>query len=306
MNKKKILNIALGIIIIVVAALIFLSMNQPDESQYQEQAQSQAPSRSAPEQEEFVGLVVARRDIPKGSIISSDIIKQKKAAARSLTDQDIVNPDAVVGKVATIDIILGEKITRSKIVMRPGEQQLSTKIPEGKRAITIPIDKISSLEGMIKPGDRVDIVGMFPYTNYTPDGQPFTENIVVTMFEHVLVLAVGSNISGYSAQQNPAYSSMTFALSQEESSLFIYSLQLGTIRLLLRSPYDAAISKTKIAITMQKLQQKLFNVQELQQSSRPPADNSAAVASEPRPGAPTGSSSSEIEVFTGGQSNKSK
>ena len=55
-------------------------------------------------------------------------------------------------------------IARSAIV-QPGDRGfLAAVLPKGKRAITIPISEVAGLNGLVLPGDRVDIILTYTIT----------------------------------------------------------------------------------------------------------------------------------------------
>ena len=244
---------------------------------------------------------MAKKDIGRGTPISREMVRSVRAPDVSV--DDIESEDAVIGKIATIDIMVGERLTRPKVSMRQGQEQLADKVPAGKRAITIPIDKIASLEGMIRPNDRVDMVGTFPIPAMGPGGKQQNQNVVVPMFENIQVLAVGASITSMGDRN---YDSITFALAQEEASLLIYALQMGSVRLLLRSPEDSSVSKIKVPVTLNVLYDKLFTIQQQQQqpqpgySSQPEGESEEGSAPQPTTQAKS-VEASQVEVFTGGE-----
>lgn len=301
MDKKKIYML-IGLVIVIAAIVLLINMrnssapvveNPAGQGQVQNQAASSEPASAV--------IVVARKDIAKGTPIGPDAIKPKKVLTNELSQDSIENPDAVVGKIATVDIIMGEQITTSKIAMRPEQQQLSAKIPEGKRAMIIPIDKISSLEGMVKPADKVDIVGIFPQPRQGVDGKMYSETVIVPMFENVQVLAVGNNLNARSGNEN--YGSMTFALTTEESSVLMYALQLGQIRLLLRSPLDTGVTNRK-PVNLSTIYEKLFSIDRAAQARAQQEQQEQQTQEQSQRDSKASLKAPAVEVFTGGQTGK--
>jgi len=285
MDKKK-LNLILGAVLLLGAAFFAVTSMTP---QQEEPAQTQTQAPTPPPPPQLTSVVVARKDIPKNTLITADEVKQKQTYMHELKPDDYQSIDHVIGKVATVDIIVGEKITRGRVMVKPSEQSLSMKVPEGKRALTIPIDKIASLEGMIKPNDRLDIIGKFAF------GQ--NQSVVVPMFEDILVLAVGRTMAAYAAEGG--YTSITVALEPDQGPLLIFALQLGQVQMLLRSPTDSQKSKVKMPVTMETLMATLFNVQQqqIQAVQQQPQQQQAAPAPQTRMPEPE----DEIEVYTAGQ-----
>ena len=122
----------------------------------------------------------------------------------------------------------------------PAAQSLAVKTPVGKRAITAIIDKLFAVGGMISPGDHVDVITHMAIPSDPKDPQK-TDIITLTLFQDVLVLAVGNNLqpgTGYEAQQNATSIQVTLALNPQEAGLISFVQQHGSLQLMLRPPLD--------------------------------------------------------------------
>jgi pilus assembly protein CpaB len=90
----------------------------------------------------------------------------------------------------------------------------------------------------VEPGDRVDVVGVFP--------EPRTrEMVATTMLQNVIVLATG-RISGQTnrrllSESERAYNTVTLHVLPEAAEMLILAQELGQIYLTLRSPDDNEI-----------------------------------------------------------------
>lgn len=113
---------------------------------------------------------------------------------------------------------------------------LATKTPRGKRAITLMIDKLNALGGMISPGDHVDIIVHLNVPAAVVNAKQ-DEGVTVTVFQNVLVLAVGDNLqpgTEFAGMQNATSIPITFALDPNEAGLISFAQQHGTLQLALR------------------------------------------------------------------------
>jgi pilus assembly protein CpaB len=102
-------------------------------------------------------------------------------------------------------------------------------LQKGERAITIPVNTVSGLSGMIKPNDRVDIVGTFSVGS---------KIITRILNQNVTVIAVGSRF-GNNSEEN--YGSVTLKVSPEEAEILTFAERHGDLRLLLRNRRDLEI-----------------------------------------------------------------
>lgn len=126
----------------------------------------------------------------------------------------------------------------------------SYRMPEGKRAITINIDSLSAVGGLITPGDFVDIIAQLN----VPQGSGKQDEEVTSMvFQNLEVLAVGAtfNPSGdpivYDAQQKARSLYVTLAVGPEEAGLLTFAQTKGKLQLALRSPKERNTETVQVA-----------------------------------------------------------
>jgi pilus assembly protein CpaB len=70
--------------------------------------------------------------------------------------------------------------------MRTG---LSPQITPGKRAISVPVNEVSGVSKLVKPGDRVDLIAVIGM------GQGNQNKVARTLLQDVVVLAVGRSVT---------------------------------------------------------------------------------------------------------------
>lgn len=183
MNRSRTL-ILFGIVLLLgaVAVLVLLPQQQQNNSQAQVQP---TPIPEIPTTQ----IVVAAQDIPRGTIIGDDALTLGKWPDDSLPPLDltILKPEEVLGKRARTDILRGQPVLQSMITA--DLQQLaaigaeaSLFIPPGKRAVSFPIDRMSSVGYAMGSGDRVDMLITFSVIDVNQEGQypivPFNRDLV--------------------------------------------------------------------------------------------------------------------------------
>jgi pilus assembly protein CpaB len=195
-------------------------------------------------------VLVARQDIPKGASISAESVEVAIVPNRFVQPQAVTSADRLSGMITLVPISKGEQISLSKLTYQREAGALSEITPVGKRAITISVDNIASLLGMVKAGDYADIIALLPVPVQAADGKQATQAAVIPLFQNVLVLAVGRQISTSTAraqkeeatqETNPA---ITVALTPQEANLLAFVQEQGKLRLVLRSPGDSQIEPT--------------------------------------------------------------
>ena len=256
MQKQRIILLIVGVVLAVV--VVFLIKVYLD--QQRQQAEEEAQRKAVKLQQSQTSVLVARQDIPKGTAITSELLTPKIVPKEYVVPQAVTSLDRISGMVTVAPIAKDEQIALSKLML-PREAHtgggLAEATPVGKRAITINVDNITaSVGGMVKPGDYVDIIASLPVPSVTADGKQITQVATVPLFQNVLILAVGQQISAFTAapeaggatrygspqqpQAQPQTSSLiTLALSPQEASLAAFAQEQGKLRLVLRSPADS-------------------------------------------------------------------
>ena len=213
---------------------------------------NQAKQNLAAFQENTVDIVLAKADIPSGKLISENMLYTQRVDKNSLPAEAATSVARVVDRISTVSIKEKYMIPVDKLVWpTTKETTLAAKTPIGKRAMTISVDNISSLLGMIKPGDYVDVIGVIPLP-VEVEGKQAAEPATVPLFQNVLILSVGTELGAGSEKESasrrkaseftPKESAaplITLSLSPEEANILAFVKEQGKIQLILRSPGDA-------------------------------------------------------------------
>lgn len=234
---KRMLNLIIGIGLAVIAILLIHTKMQQDQRLIQQLIN----------EGKILEVVVARTDIPKERIITQDMIVLSRIRSNSYQPGDLTSLDSAINKFAMVDVLKGQHINSNMVRSLAGAKFLSQRIPKGMRAMTIPVDKISSIEGLIKPSDHVDVIGTFVISG---------QNLVVTLFQGVRILATGKNLSPY--RINSSADTITVALKPDDIKLLTYVLESGyKLRLALRAPLDSSQDIGYSGVTFETLMKRL-------------------------------------------------
>ena len=221
-NKKQFATILLAVGLGLVAAML---MSKVVSDKVDQQTKTIA--------KEYQGRCVA-------------LIKRMDAAKRTL--QELAKNHAALAKrVAQQPKVLRQEETVS---VKPTIQgtAFSLRTPPGKRAVTIMINSLSAVGGLVNPGDFVDIIA---HLDVPDEGEEISrkskkniEKITTVLFQNIQVLAVGINfnpmgdIPPYEMQQKARALNVTLAVSPEEAGLLMFAEANGEFQLSLRSPAE--------------------------------------------------------------------
>lgn len=219
MNVRKIALIAAAVMAVVFGFSLFLFVR----------SFQQAHSPDAM----LAHVLVANRNIDKGVTVTPDMFTP------ALRDRSTIDPDSLAdtsslhGQFALISLPIGAVLTQSKIGT-PRDLGLSLRLKPGERAVSIAVDHVKDVSGLVLPGDRVDVLAEGPRINNKIQQ-------AVTLLKGILVLAVGQGLESVSASPSPDQvnaSTVTLALDSQQATIMMTADQNATIRLALRSPKE--------------------------------------------------------------------
>jgi pilus assembly protein CpaB len=261
MKKTLFISIACGILAVIMSAL-YLHMKELEVAgggQLQE-------------------VLVAVADIKQQTLIEPGLVKIKKVPKIFVQPGALRSWKEGAGRVSLVHIKRGEQILGTKLVMGGAAGGLSSKVPSGKRAVSIAMSESNAAAGLVRPDDYVDVVVTFDYGD---QGSP--DKYTYTLFQNVNVLAVGSKthsirnpkgvvvveeksngLFGSSSNLSQSRSKdvlITFALNPDKAQQLIFANQAGRITLALRSPTDRANFKDLSPVAVESLTGKAGFVQ---------------------------------------------
>ncbi len=185
----------------------------------------------------LVKVVVAKKNLPKGTVLEKSLIAAGKVPSKFLPAGVVFAKDynLILGQPTQDSLRSGEPILWSYLGVEE-RKTFSTRIPQEKRAVTIGVDDLTGVGGMIAPYDHVDVLMTFT----TPELSR-AEVTTITLLQDTTVLAVGREGSQYqplSFSGRKSYSSVTLCLSPLEAELITFAQEHGRLSLTLRNPED--------------------------------------------------------------------
>lgn len=193
---------------------------------YLQRVQRQA---AAPKPVETAEVVVAKANIAERKIVTPDLVVLRQVPVTAIHPAAARRIEDVSNRVAVVALFADEQVLLSKLAPAGVNVGLSFVIPKDKRAMTLANNEITGVAGFIFPGDRVDIVATVSVNDV---------NISKIALQDILVLAVAQKVDQRPGEEPRVTSSVTFALSPEETEALAQLDSSGKLRLALR-PYGA-------------------------------------------------------------------
>jgi Flp pilus assembly protein CpaB len=106
-------------------------------------------------------VYVARREIKVGDMIQQDMLDRQPWPKHLIGPGFVVadnNAPKLIGMVARNPFAPGEVLLDTKLANPQDPSFVAASIPDGTRAVTIAVDAVSGVGGLIYPGDRVDVL----------------------------------------------------------------------------------------------------------------------------------------------------
>lgn len=199
------------------------------------------PAQNQPRQ-----VLVATQDIPARTQITPAMFHSETRSASTLEPDAIADPARAVGSLALITIPAGSQLTASQIGTNVAFA-LPVRLRPGLRAVSIPIDRVKGVAGLVQPGDRVDVIAVPPQHGNGSPGK------AVTILRGIRVLAVGNSLEDVSATPSPqeeAAATVTLEVNPKQADLLAWADANASIRLALRSPREPIRSEPTEHLTI--------------------------------------------------------
>jgi pilus assembly protein CpaB len=189
-------------------------------------------------------VLVAARDLTPGQVLQSSDLARREMPVGFLPSGTFADTDleSAVGKRLTLVLRAGDPVGEGAI--EGPTPALAYRLPEGSRAVTVPVDEVSSQAGLVRPGDRVDLM----LAEERPEG---AERCVVvrSLLESVHVLATGkatrdvaaaAGATTGSVDLDGSYSTITLDVTPEQAQQLAVGLRMGELIPMLRGAGDDA------------------------------------------------------------------
>ena len=176
-------------------------------------------------------VIVAKGDIGKGVKLSNDNLALRAipvafAHSVALTADDFgrVKGQALAYPVKSGEMILWGLMETQKV------PSFSARVETGHRAMTVPVDEINSISGMLEPGDTIDLM-------VTLDQKG--RKITFPLLQSVQVMATGQrSIDDPKSGERRQYSTVTIDTTPKQAQNVIIARDVGKLTALLRNPQD--------------------------------------------------------------------
>lgn len=167
---------------------------------------------------ETAPVCTAVQAIKAGTVIEANMLTLQDVPVPLAAEGAIGTREEAVGKLAVEPIPANGQITAGALASSEPAASLAGALDAGSRAISVAVDAETGLAGLIRHGDRVDVLS---------EGRAIVEN--------AKVIAVDSSLS----ETLEEYATVTVQVSPEDAIAIQAAQELAPVRLSMRSAADA-------------------------------------------------------------------
>jgi pilus assembly protein CpaB len=184
-----------------------------------------------------VELIVAKADIAQGAKLSSSNLAVRHVPVEYAHSTAIppsgferIDGQTIAYSIKSGEIVLWGLMESKKV------PTFSARVESGHRAMTVPVDEINSISGMLEPEDLIDLI-----ESVERDGHRTT----FPLLQQVRVMATGQrSIDDPKTGERRQYSTVTLDTTLAQAQSIIAAREAGKLTALLRNPQDRQTIRT--------------------------------------------------------------
>jgi pilus assembly protein CpaB len=179
-------------------------------------------------------IVVARADIATRAVITADMLSIKTYPKALAPAGALTNQADAVGQTTVAGIPAGAAVVRSQLVSANGKNGASVTLDKGKVLVAYPTVDPLTLAGLVRPGDRIDLLATFTA------GSGDTARKTQTTLQNLEVIDVLTTGTG-----GGKTSSLTFNVDHQVALVLKYLRDSGaTVDVAVRSRAETELTTT--------------------------------------------------------------
>jgi pilus assembly protein CpaB len=187
-----------------------------------------------------VKLVLASRDLELGTILrDGDLVladwsgDAPAGASNHITD--------FVGRGVTTKIYAKEPILEARLAPKGAGGGFAVIIPQGMRAVAVPVNEVVGVAGFVVPGMHVDVL----ISGTPPGGTGGLGTLTRTLLQNIEVLSAGQDFKKDAEGKPIAVQVVNLLVTPEQAEQLSLASHQTTIQLVLRNPLDRDVAKTR-------------------------------------------------------------
>ncbi len=228
-----------GVVALLAAAVAFVTLNQ---------ATNRVPEGSSSGR--TVPAVVAVQAIPARTVLDAAMLEVREVPAVTAPTEAISQIDDVLGKITLVDLVAAEVILTSRLVdptLLASDGRMALVMAEGEVLMAFPTNDLMSSVGVLKAGDRVDLLFSLDFPTNRMSGEDSggqDEPATFNLLQNLAIAAIVSQpVTDEGAQAAPR--AILLTVSPQDALTLKYVKDAGGIMdIVLRAPGDEQLVET--------------------------------------------------------------
>ena len=184
--------------------------------------------------------VAAAQDLAAGESLQKQTLTLVDWSTDRPLEGAFAKTDDLVGRTVLYPLSAGEPIRARYLATAGSGIGLSTRIPEGMRAMSLRTDQIVGVAGFLVPGSHVDVLVTF-HTPASPDP------ITATVLQDVQILATGQKMQPDPEGKIAPTDVVTLLVNPQDAEKVVLASAQGTVHFVLRNGADHAVVQSHSA-----------------------------------------------------------
>ncbi|QJD92842.1 Flp pilus assembly protein CpaB [Duganella dendranthematis] len=192
---------------------------------------TQVAEIAARNQHQTVSVVVAKTELAPHTILSNANLAVRKIPVEYAHSGAVLPADfgRIDGGAIAFPVKPGEMIMWSQMAGKRAPT-FSARLQNGQRAITVVVDEINSISGMLEPGDLIDLMFSMDQNG---------KKLVLPLLQGIQVMATGQrSVDDPKSGERMQFATVTLDATPDQARNIIIARESGKLTALLRNPSD--------------------------------------------------------------------
>ncbi|MBB5372338.1 Flp pilus assembly protein CpaB [Acidocella aromatica] len=220
-----------GVLIAALIAVMVFAYSLLNQSKHQVEQAVPVPQTEQ--------ILVAAQPLPAGSLLQPSQVASATIPVTGAPSDVLIdtpqNRASLTGSMVRTALSQGAPLLNSQVI-HPGDHGfLAAVLAPGMRAVTVAVDNVTGANGLIWPGDNVDVL-LTQSVSGVSDAKSIAAEVVLS---NVRVIASGAQVVKDASTANNSVQTVTLEVTPEQASRCLVAINLGKLSLIVHSAETA-------------------------------------------------------------------
>jgi len=185
-------------------------------------------------------VLVAVEQFDHGTLLTEENVKVEERTLAIIPPEAVTSLDEIKDMAIMTRLSKGQTVFKTDIVHKDEIQKLA--IEPGQKVAGLPVPAEDTLNGLLAPGDKVDVIGVIRITD--PQNRQKQHTVSETFLKNLTVFSVGKNMkSGGPRELNGGKKDyVNLIVSERQAEQLVFLKAVANVRLILTNEDSSAVS----------------------------------------------------------------